>query len=151
MASRRLAALGVVATVSLAACAAPAAPHAAPDPAIVEEIEGPEGSDLHRITLTERAAERLGIETAPAEMAAVEGSASDRLVIPYSAVFYTADGSAWAYTNPEPLVYMRAPLDVDYVADDLAVLADGEEAMTVVSVGAVELYGAESGLGAGAH
>ena len=68
-----------------------------------------------------------------------------RKAIPYSAVFYDASGQTWAYLNPEPLVYTRQRITVDYVEGDMAVLTSGPAAGTrVVSVGAVLLYGAES-------
>ena len=68
-------------------------------------VEPVEGTDLSRITLTADAAERLDIQTAPVE-AAGEG-AQQRTVIPYSAVFYESNGETWAYTNPEPLTFVR--------------------------------------------
>lgn len=150
MRTRRLttAPIAAVAVALLASCTPVAQTHLEPAPAVIEKIDG---TDLHRITLTERAAERLGIQTAAAETVAVDGSPTDRLVIPYSAVFYGSDGATWAYANPEPLVFLRASIEVDYVVDDLAVLESGDAGMTVVSVGAAELYGAESGLGAGGH
>ena len=68
-----------------------------------------------------------------------------RKAIPYSAVFYDARGQTWTYVNPEPLVYTRQRITVDYVEGDMAVLTSGPAAGTrVVSVGAVLLYGAES-------
>jgi len=144
-----LAALGIIVGAAvLAGCSPAAETHDEADPAVVEQIGE---TDLHRITLTERAAERLAIQTTPAEMAAIDGSSGQRLVIPYSAVFYASDGATYAYINPEALVFERTPIEVDYIADDLAVLVDGDEGMTVVSVGVVELFGAESGLGAGDH
>ena len=33
--------------------------------------------------------------------------------IPYAAVLYDPTGDTWAYTNPEPLVFVRAPIDRD--------------------------------------
>ena len=30
-----------------------------------------------------------------------------RVVIPYSAVLYDADGATWMYTSPKPLVFVR--------------------------------------------
>lgn len=68
-----------------------------------------------------------------------------RQAIPYSAVFYDASGQTWTYLNPEPLVYTRQRITVDYVEGDMAVLTSGPAAGTrVVSIGAVLLYGAES-------
>lgn len=132
----------------LVACAPAADVDTAPAPVRVETIEG---TDLHRITLTERAAERLGIQTDTADLETLAGETSERLVVPYSAILYTSDGGAWVYTNPETLVFVREQVIVDSIVGDVAVLAAGDPGIRVVSVGVAELYGAETGLGAGAH
>ncbi|MBA2632106.1 MAG: hypothetical protein H0U86_03735 [Chloroflexi bacterium] len=139
---------GAILALILVACAPVDEIHDAPAPAMVEPIPG---TDRHLIRLTERAAARLAIQTATAERASSTVDLGDRLAIPYSALFYDSDGATWVYTNPEPLVFVREPVTVDSVVDDVALIAGGEPGMTVVSVGATELYGAESGLGAGDH
>ena len=102
------------------------------------------GSDLHRITVTESAVGRLAIETAP-----VAEQGQD-LVIPYGALLYDPEGAAWAYTNPEPLTYIRESVEVDRIEGDLVILSNGPAPGTlVVTVGAAELYGVESGVGGG--
>jgi hypothetical protein len=117
-------------------------------PAIVEAVAG-QGS-LNRITLTERAAERLGIETV--EIAVVPGAAG-RTEIPYSAVIYDADGGEWAYVvDRASLVFVRHAITIEDIvarqAGDVAVLSQGPKAGTsVVSVGVAELYGAEFAVG----
>jgi len=79
------------------------------------------------------------------------GSATQLKVIPYAAVLYDLHGETWVYTSLEPLVYVRHPIVVDYIDGDLAVLSEGPPAGTeVVTAGAGELFGAESGIG-GAH
>ena len=58
------------------------------------------------------------------------------------------NGETWTYTNPEPLVFVRHRVTVEYISGDLAVLLDGPPAGTsVVTVGAAELFGAELGVG----
>ena len=128
---------------------APAAPAAAAEkPAVVEPVGG-DGS-LHRITLTPRAYERLGIQTAEVVPAA---GLPGRMTVPYSAVIYGADGAAWAYVvDGGPNEFVRHALTVaDIVPDargDYAVLAAGPAAgMQVVSVGVAELYGTEFDVG----
>lgn len=114
-------------------------------PLIVDE---PEGSEVSRLTLSQRAAERLGIETVAVADAPVDGT--PRPVIPYGAVLYDADGTTWAYTSPEAFVYVRAPIVVDRIDGDQAVLGSGPPAGTlVVTVGGAELWGAEHGVGGG--
>lgn len=132
-----------ITTLQITACS-PSSPAAAekPKPAIIEIIEG---SDFKRVTLTEKAAERLGIQTAPVRTELIDGN--PRKVIPYAAVMYGLEGETWVYTNPKPLVFIRQLITVDYIEDDFAVLVDGPDLDTkVVVVGSAELYGAEVGV-----
>jgi hypothetical protein len=113
-------------------------------PARVEQVPG---SEFARVVLTARAAERLGIKTAPVQA----GAASNRgTVIPYSALLYGADGNAFVYTNPAPLIFVRSPISVTRIDGDVAYLSGGPDAgTTVVTVGAAELLGTEYGVGEG--
>jgi hypothetical protein len=78
------------------------------------------------------------------------GSGAPQKVIPYSAVFYDAHGNTWAYTNPEPLVFVRQPVDVEHIEGDVAVLKEGSVVSgEVVTAGAAELWGIESEFGGG--
>jgi len=62
-------------------------------------------------------------------------------------VLYGVHGETWVYTNPEPLVFIREPIVIDYIEGDLAVLSEGPEAGTaIVTVGAAELFGTETGV-----
>lgn len=70
-----------------------------------------------------------------------------RKIIPYAAVLYGVHGETWVYTNPEPLVFIRTAITVDYIEGDLAILLEGPEVGTpVVTVGAAELFGTETGV-----
>lgn len=103
-----------------------------------------QASGLKQLTLSAKAAERLGVETAP-----VAGSGS-LLTVPYAAVIYDAQGDTWSYVNAEPLVFLRAQITVDEIDGDTAVLSAGPAVGTsVVTTGAAELYGAEIGVGGG--
>ena len=149
----------IIAGLQLSACTKKLDTSSKRAPAQVERIEG---TDLKRVTLTEKAAERLGIKTAPVhEMpvaqprlvraARVAPSGADAgvvKVVPYAAVLYDAGGNTWAYTTPQPLTFVRQAIHIDYIEGDLAVLADGPPSGTeVVIVGAAELFGAETGIG----
>ena len=112
-------------------------------PAKVEKIDG---TELNRVVLTEKAAQRLDIQTAPVREEQIKGA--QRKVIPYAAVVYDLQGKTWAYTNPEPLTLVRQAVTVDYIEGDNFVLVDGPPAGTaVVTVGVPELYGADTGIG----
>lgn len=135
-----LVAVGLV----LAGCHQKAAAPAKIKPATVEHVEG---SELSRVTLTERAAQRLDIQTTAARDVATARSGR-RMVVPYAAVLYDAKGNTWVYTSPEPLKYVRHAISVDYIDGDQAVLTAGPPAGTlVVTVGGQELFGAEFEIG----
>ena len=127
----------VIAALQLSACSDSSTPAAADDaPATVEPIKG---TDQSSVKLSRQAAKRLGIETAT-----VRHRGARAEVIPYDAVVYNADGSTFAYTNPEPLVYVSAPITVARIDGSEAILSKGPPAGTkVVTVGAQELYGTE--------
>jgi hypothetical protein len=143
---RWLAILGLlVALPQLSACTQTAAEATGgQEPAKVEHVEGSE--DVSRLTLTPRAVERLGIQTKPVLVGKV-GNATRR-VVPYGALLYDAKGDTWVYVNPAPLDYVREPVTVDHIEGDQAVLTAGPpEGTRVVTVGAAELYGTETGVG----
>ena len=108
-------------------------------PATVELIEG---TDLSRVTLTEKAAQRLDIQTT-----AVAASGTGK-VIPYSAVLYSPTGETWAYVSSEPTTFARQAIVIDRIDGNKAFLSKGPAAgAKVATVGVAELYGAELGLG----
>ncbi|HET9590323.1 MAG TPA: hypothetical protein VFO91_16165 [Anaerolineales bacterium] len=101
------------------------------------KLEPIEGTDLSRVILTEKAAERIGVETVQAS----------GLEIPYAAVIWDTEGNTWVYTNPEPLTFVRAPIVIDHIEGNTAFLAEElDAAITVVTVGVAEIYGTETGV-----
>ena len=97
---------------------------------------------MSRVILTVDAARRLDIQTEAVRTAEIEGV--PRTLVPYAAVIYDVKGEAWVYTNPAPLTFARANIDVATIDGDTAVLMGGPPAgTTVVIVGVAELYGAE--------
>ena len=135
----------MVAGLQLSACAHKADTAPKVKPATVEHVEGQEVS---RITLTQRAAERLDIKTATVPSPQLIRSGARRPVVPYAAVLYDAKGVTWVYTSPANLVYVRHRISVDYIEGDQAVLTDGPPAGTqVVTQGGQELFGAEFEIG----
>ena len=123
-----------VAALGLAACGPNPTTTEKIDPSTIKEIEG---SDLKQVILTEKAAERIGLQTVP-----VSG-----IVLPYSAVIYDTEGNTWVYTNPEPLTFVRAPIVIDRIEGDQVFLSEGLGTdAPIVTVGVAEIYGAETGV-----
>ncbi len=132
----------IIAGLQLSACERKSATHSKIEPAHVEHVQG---TELSRVTLTARAAERLAIKTVPVREIHLSGP---RKAVPYSAVLYDVHGGTWVYTSPEPLVFVRQQVSIDYIEGDLAVLSDGPPTGTkVVVVGAAELFGTEFEIG----
>jgi hypothetical protein len=143
---RWLPAVGVVAVLSLAACSASPSGAGPKEEAVVVEKNAETG--LSRLALSAKAVERLGIDTAP--VGEQPGGGAARTVVPYSAVVYDADGKTWAYTNAEGLVFVRYEIVVDRIENNVAFLSGGPPVGTlVVTVGAAELWGVETGVGGG--
>jgi hypothetical protein len=108
------------------------------------KVEKNEATGLSRLTLSAKAAERLGIATG-AVSAAGAGKA-----IPYSALVYDKTGKTWVYTNPEGRDFVREAIEVQRIEGDLAFLSSGPPVGTaVVTVGTAELWGVDTGVGGG--
>lgn len=72
----------------------------------------------------------------------------ESLVIPWSAVLFDIYGNQWVYERIAPQTYTRRSVQVQRVANDLAVLAAGPPiASPIVTAGAAELMGTEFGVG----
>jgi hypothetical protein len=134
----------IVAGMQLAACGQTQS--AAANKLKAANVEKIEGTELTRVVLTEKAAERLAIKTSTVREEQVNGA--QRKVVPYAAVIYGLKGETWTYTNPQPLTFVRQPITVDYIEGDKVVLLDGPDVGTaVVTAGAPELYGTDTGIG----
>jgi hypothetical protein len=138
--SYRSAALLLAVATALPACQT-AAEGAADELAEVATVEeAPDGGPAV-LTLSEAADTRLGMTTAPVT------AGPDGLVVPYSALVYAVDGSTWVFVRTEPLTYQRAPVTVARKDGDRVHLSEGPPAGTeVVTVGAAELVGVETGI-----
>ncbi len=133
-------ALVAAAGLVLGACSSSSA-EPIPKPATAEPIAG---SDLKRVALTPLAAQRIDLQI---DVVRTRPSAAGT-VIPYSAVLYDPQGETWAFIQTGPLTYVRAPITVDRIDGDTALLFDGPPTGTVVvTVGAEELFGVEIGVG----
>jgi len=109
----------------------------APEKIVPSKLEPIEGTDLSKVILTEKAAERIGVETVSAS----------GTTVPYAAVIYDIEGNTWIYTNPESLTFVREQIVIDHIEGDTAFLVEslpGE--LNVVTVGVAEIYGTETGV-----
>ena len=136
----------VLAALPLSACAKVTEEEATgPEPAKVLPVKG---TSLNRLLLTGKAAERIGVKTAPVEEITGPGGEAVRKVVDYSALIYDAEGNAFVYTNPEPLTFVRQPITVESIDGDRVIFSDGPAAGTaVVTVGVPELFGIDAGVG----
>ena len=106
-------------------------------PATITPVKG-DKDGLVTVTLTREGADRIEIATGQV------GQRSGRKVIPYAALMYEKDGSAFVYTNPRGLTYVRAHIEIDRVAGDRVLLHKGPLVGTdVVTTGAPQIHGAE--------
>ena len=124
----------------------PACSHATSELASPAKLTKIPGSTVQQVQLTAHAIQRLGIATTAVRMVGVDvaGQSEPRKVIPYAAVVYDTDGSAWTYVNTAPRTYRREPIAITDIEGDTAVLASGPAVgAAVVTVGAPELLGTE--------
>jgi hypothetical protein len=141
----------ITACLCMAGCAAATSSEAAGNSGDAAKVESIGDTSHKRVILAQAAADRLAIRTTVVAGARVASSGRKkvaRAVVPYPAVLYDVNGAAWVYTVPEPLVYVRHPIVIDYVDGDRAVLSKGPPPGTaIVTVGVAELYGIEVGVG----
>ena len=132
--------IAIVMVASLSGCRAISDKYVIQDePATLEAIAG---TDRSTVTLTPKAAERLGIDTVEVE------SGELGLSVPSAALIIDPNGGFWVYLNPEPLTYVRAELTDIHQEGQTTFYASGPEVGSpVVTVGVPELYGAETGIG----
>lgn len=136
----------VLVGVSLTGCSRPATePGSHAEPATVEQVHG---SSIGRVTVTESAARRLGIQTAIVRAAAPGPDGLPRSVVPVAAVLYDPQGGTWAYTQTGTRTFVRHALTVETMTAGEALLLDGPPVGTpVVTVGVAELLGVEYDVG----
>jgi hypothetical protein len=98
-----------------------------------------------RITLTDEAVDRVALQTTE-----VKALGKD-LTVDHAALVFDKAGKPWLFTVVGPRTYVRAAVTIKEVQDNVMTLSAGPPAGTqVVTVGAIELWGAELGI-AGKH
>ena len=107
------------------ACEQPESNYVKIEPAQLEHIEN---SDMSKITLTEKAAERIDIKIGVVSEESLSngyGGESTQKVVPYASIIYSANGQTWVYTNPESLVFLRHEIKIDHIENDKVYLFEG--------------------------
>ncbi|MGZ6617885.1 MAG: hypothetical protein ACXVFQ_26100 [Solirubrobacteraceae bacterium] len=159
----RLAALAVLLGVGLAACGSTSEPSIPVSGQLVGQSAGSPG----HVVLSALGAQRIGVRTSVARAVpapppivtttVVHGvktttstpapKPAAAVIIPYSAVIYDPSGKTYAFTNTAPLTFIEVPITVDHISGTSAYLSTGPKAgAKVVSVGAEELYGVQTGV-----
>jgi hypothetical protein len=138
--------LGCVVAIALATsagCAEIESTTAEPyEPAALEST-GPDRPA--RIILTEEAVDRVALQTTEVKTLGKD------LTVDHTALVFDKAGKPWVFTVVGPRTYVRAAIGIKEVQDKLVILSAGPPAGTqVVTVGAIELWGAELGI-AGKH
>jgi hypothetical protein len=142
----RKAVLGCVVAVAVATsagCAEIESVTAEPyEPAALEST-GPDKPA--RVILTEEAVDRVALQTTE-----VKALGKD-LTVDHAALVFDKAGKPWVFSVVGPRTYVRATVTIKKVQDNVVTLSAGPPAGTqVVTVGAIELWGAELGI-AGKH
>jgi len=131
----------LLASMQLSACSRQ--PEAAAEAQAPVQVEHLMGTQPTRVTLTEDAAKRIDIQTDFVQIETVSGV--QQTVIPYASILYDTEGHTWVYESPDPLTYLRTPVQVKSISGDDVVIAPGLPAGTaLVTVGAEELFGSET-------
>jgi hypothetical protein len=128
--------VAVAATASLVGCAEIEVPMAEPyEPAHLEST-GP--NQPARVILTEEAAHRVGLQTTIVRLE--DGD----LEVEHAALVFDKKGKPWVFTVVGPRTYIRAPVEIKEIDDELMILSSGPPHGTeVATVGAIELWGTE--------
>jgi hypothetical protein len=131
---------GLLAVVLLAGCGSTANQSIAPS----SRVEHIPGTSLTRIVLSAPGARRIGIQTVRVNRAHRAGAS---VVVPYSAVIYDPSGRTFAFRALSPLTFTEARIRIARISGNSAYLRSGLAAgVHVVSEGAEELYGVQSGV-----
>ena len=106
-------------------------------------VEDAAEGEVPHVRLTDLGADRLRLRTQRVRQLGT------RTVVPYAALIYDAEGSAWVYTA-DGLTFVREQVSVSRVAGNRVLVSRGPSPGTrVVTTGAAELYGSELGIEGG--
>ena len=106
-------------------------------------VEATLDANIKKITLTPKAAERLGIQ-----IDEVRADPSGRRIVPYASVLYDLSGKTWVYINGEPLTFVRGAVEIDTIKGDNVYLSEGPPVGTkVLAAGVPQVFGTEVKVG----
>jgi hypothetical protein len=132
--------------MSTACLAAPCASDLAAEGALKitpARVEATLDAKIKKVTLTPKAAERLGIQ-----IDEVRADPSGRRIVPYTSVLYDLTGKTWVYISADPLTFVRGAVEIDTIKGDNVYLSDGPPTGTkVLAAGVPQVYGAEVKVG----
>jgi hypothetical protein len=131
-------------TVRLAAhCASALAAETPVKKIMPARVEATSDAKIMKVTLTPKAAERLGIV-----IDEVRADPSGRLIVPYASVLYDLTGKTWVYISADPLTFVRGAVVIDTIKGDNVYLTDGPPAGTkVLAAGVPQVFGTEVKVG----
>jgi hypothetical protein len=162
-AKRPLAAVALLLGMAVAGCGSTSSPSIPASGVLVNATSKSPG----QIILTRLGAERIGLQTSRAHAVPVPPpivhtkvvsgvkhvitipapKPSSTVTVPYSSIIYDPSGKAYVFTKIRPLTYVEVPIAVDHISGDSAYLKTGPRpGARVVSVGAEELYGVQTGV-----
>jgi hypothetical protein len=157
------------AAVSLGAALCGCGGSSTPSVPVSGRLVGASSTSPGQIVLSALGAQRIGLQTARATavrapatvtktttVAGVKHTTtihpaappgSPTVIVPYSALIYDPSGQVYVFSNTATLTYVEVPITVDRVSGNDAYLVKGPKPGTaVVSVGAEELYGVQTGV-----
>ena len=106
-------------------------------------VEATLDAKIKKVTLTPKAAERLGIL-----IDEVRADPSGRRIVPYGSVLYDLTGKTWVYISADPLTFVRGAVVIDTIKGDHVYLTDGPPAGTkVLAAGVPQVFGTEVKVG----
>ena len=131
-------------TACLAApCASALAAETAVKTIMPARVEATNDAKIMKVTLTPKAAERLGIV-----IDEVRVDPSGRRIVPYASVLYDLTGKTWVYISADPLTFVRGVVVIDTIKGDNVYLSDGPPTGTkVLAAGVAQVFGTEVKVG----
>ncbi len=106
-------------------------------------VEATTDAKIMKVTLTPKAAERLGIV-----IDEVRADPSGRRIVPYASILYDLTGKTWVYISADPLTFVRGAVVIDTIKGDNVYLSDGPPAGTkVLAAGVPQVFGTEVRVG----